>query len=91
MSEWPGLQHTHHVHTQGDLFGPDLSSPLVQQGQVLCTEDDAEEQQGGLLPLKESRSRGVARTWSWVGVAGQAPVSREAQRRRPATGIVGGA
>lgn len=42
--------------------------------------------------MNESRTRGVAgRKWSWVGVAGQAPVSREAQRRRPATGIVGGA
>lgn len=50
-----------------------------------------EEQQGGLLPLNDSRTRGVAGRWSWVGVAGQAPVSREAQRRKPATGIVGGA
>lgn len=40
--------------------------------------------------MKESRRRGVAGR-SWVGVADQAPVSREAQRRRPATGIVGGA
>ena len=39
-----------------------LTSPLspVQQGQVLWTEEYAGEQQGSLLPLNESRTRGVA-------------------------------
>lgn len=99
MTKWPSLQPPcpHHIHPgrpmrlhSGSLFV--LTSPLSPVQWAKCyAEEDAGEQQGGLLPLNESRTLGVAGRWSWMGVAGQAPVTREAQRRRPATGIVGGA
>lgn len=53
--------------------------------------DGLKEEQRSPLPLNDSRTLGVAGSWSWMGVAGQALVSREAQRMKAVTSIVGGA